>query len=79
MDKGHYPNNMRTTRYWKNTSDKRRYTTTKELNIKFDDRTAKDNTNFYIQNFLSNEFRFSFANMVSLKKNLQRQLKALNF
>ena len=30
--------------------------------IKFQDCTAKANTNFYIQRFFSNEFRFSFTN-----------------
>ena len=42
------PNKTRTTRYWKKTSDKRRYTTIKELAIKFHDRPAEANTNFYI-------------------------------
>ena len=32
----------------KKTSDKRRYTTTKELTHKFHGRTVKANTNFYI-------------------------------
>ena len=41
-------NNTRITRYWKKTSDKRRYTTPTELTHKFHGSTAKANTNFYI-------------------------------
>ena len=51
----------------------------RKIYIKFHDCRAKADTNFYFQIFISLEYRFSFTNLVSLKKSLQRSLQALSF